>query len=128
MIATRTMAVLESSEDGPGWPGTPPAGAAVEAGVASVGGVAVCGTAVDWIVAVEGGVVVDGAVVDAGAVVEPGRTDEPGAAEVVPLLVVLLGLADVASWACARGVGTATASAAHASPTVAKRQRIGGTG
>jgi hypothetical protein len=34
----------------------------------------------------------------------------------------------VASCACARGAGAAAASAAHVSPTVTRRQRIGATG
>jgi hypothetical protein len=34
----------------------------------------------------------------------------------------------VAVWASARGAGAAAVSAAHASPTVTRRQRIGATG
>jgi hypothetical protein len=114
--ATRMIAVLESSEDGLVGP--------LEAGTAVVWGAAVV---------VAGGVeVVGGAVVLAGAEVDPGRTDEPGTAVDVALLVVLLAAAEdgVESCASAEGAGATAkaATAAHVSPTVTRRQRIGATG
>src|ERR1700755_2122815 len=111
-MATRTIAVLESSDDGLVGP--------VEAGTAVVWGAAVV---------VAGGVVVVGAAVVRGAARgDRGRTDERAAGVVVALLVVLLAAAEdgVESCASAEGAGATTqaATAAHVSPTVTRREPI----